>query len=168
MRMEETISEVGLELETAQLLTDLLNVQDELLDVLAQKRDRMGATDLEGMLRTQDREEQLCQRLEACQQRRRELLARAGEQGLPHESIGQLAVALGPPHASTIGKQVRDASTRLRLLQHHSLTNWVLAQRTLLHLAQMLEIIASGGRLQPTYGKDQAPPWRGSLVDEAA
>ncbi|MCU0373434.1 MAG: hypothetical protein MUE56_09370, partial [Ignavibacteria bacterium] len=30
----------------------------------------------------------------------------------------------------------------MRLLQHQSLTNWVLAQRSMLHLSQLLEIIA--------------------------
>ena len=44
----------------------------------------------------------------------------------------------------------------MRLLQHHSLTNWVLVQRTLIHLSQVLEIIATGGRLKPTYGKDDS------------
>jgi hypothetical protein len=40
----------------------------------------------------------------------------------------------------------------MRVLQHHSLANWVLAQRRLLHVAQSLEIIATGGRMRPTYG----------------
>ena len=55
----------------------------------------------------------------------------------------------------------------MRLLQHQSLTNWVLAQKALLHVAQMLEIIATGGRLKPTYGKDAWPRTpRGRLVDQ--
>jgi hypothetical protein len=56
----------------------------------------------------------------------------------------------------------------MRLLQHHSLANWVLAQRSLLHVAQMLEIIATGGRLQPTYGNGESSMSGGALVDHQA
>ena len=45
-----------------------------------------------------------------------------------------------------------EAAERSRLLQHQSLTNWVLVQRSLLHLSQLIEIIATGGRPKPTYG----------------
>jgi hypothetical protein len=53
-------------------------------------------------------------------------------------------------------------------LQHQSLTNWVLVQRTLLHLSQLIEIIATGGRLKPTYGKGSDHQAGGALVDRAA
>jgi hypothetical protein len=56
----------------------------------------------------------------------------------------------------------------MRLLQHQSLTNWVVAQRTVLHLSQMIEIIATGGKLKPTYGKSDAALARGALVDREA
>jgi hypothetical protein len=56
----------------------------------------------------------------------------------------------------------------MRLLQHQSLTNWVLAQRAVLHVSQLLEIIATGGRLQPTYGDGDTLHNRGSLVDQEA
>jgi hypothetical protein len=56
----------------------------------------------------------------------------------------------------------------MRLLHHQSLANWVLAQRTLLHIAQMLEIVATGGRLQPTYDPANVSSPGGALVDHAA
>jgi len=69
------------------------------------------------------------------------------------------------PHLTT---QMHDAATRGRILQHKSLSNWVLVQRWLIHLSQLLEIIATGGQLQPTYGKDATNSSGGSLVDQAA
>jgi hypothetical protein len=56
----------------------------------------------------------------------------------------------------------------MRLLQHQSLANWVLAQRVMLHLSQLLEIFATGGRLQPTYGRGEMPTSSGALVDREA
>jgi hypothetical protein len=44
----------------------------------------------------------------------------------------------------------------------------VLAQRTLIHLSQMLEIIATGGQMQPTYGKKESVGASGALVDQEA
>jgi len=38
----------------------------------------------------------------------------------------------------------------------------------LLHLSQMLEIIATGGKKRPTYSKDEAPDCGGALVDRVA
>ena len=46
--------------------------------------------------------------------------------------------------------------------------NSPLAQRALLHVAQVLEIIATGGRLQPTYGSGDNPALRGNLLSGEA
>ncbi len=43
----------------------------------------------------------------------------------------------------------------------------VAAQRTVLHLSQLLEIIATGGRAQPTYGKGRSADCGGALLDQA-
>ena len=156
----------GREAELAELLTDLAAVQDEMLDVLSRKRAAMAACSLEGMIELQPREEELCQRLQECSRRRASMLARARDEGLPHASIGKLAAAMPRPTRDKLGKQVKEASSRVRLLQHQSLTNWVLAQRTLLHLAQLLEIVATGGQWKPTYEKGGSAPARGALVDK--
>ncbi len=47
-----------------------------------------------------------------------------------------------------------------------TITNWVVAQRTLIHLSQLLEIIATGGRMKPTYGKEEAEHTTGGLVNQ--
>ncbi len=60
------------------------------------------------------------------------------------------------------------ASEQSRLLQHQSLANWVFVQRTLLYLARLLEIIATGGRSEPTYGRAESTRSGGALVDQAA
>lgn len=154
------------ERELASLLQDLSQVQDELLDVLSRKRQMMADGDQRGMSELQSTEQQLCDQLEHCHARRAELLRTAAEQGLESESLGGLASMLKSPERGGLRKEVKRVSARMRLLQHHSLANWVLAQKALLHLSQMLEIIATGGRLQPTYGKRGGLDARGSLVDQ--
>lgn len=153
--------------ELAALLTDLSSVQAELLDLLTRKRQLLVSADLDGLAEMQPDEERLAAHLQACHDRRAGLLQQAAEQGLPSTSVRDLTAALPRQQRQDLTSQVKRTAARARLLQHQSLANWVLAQRTVLHLSQILEIIATGGRLQPTYGKDNALAAGGSLVDQA-
>jgi len=107
-------------------------------------------------------------RLDACQRQRRDLLDQAAAGGRPSGSLGRLSDAAGGAARGKLGEQVKHSSARMRLLQHHSLANWVLAQRCLLHVSQLLEIIATGGRMQPTYGDKDPVHSRGALVNHEA
>ena len=162
----ETMAAAQWDTELASLLEELSAVQQALLDVLQQKRDRMAVGDVEGMAQLQPQEEELGRRLEACHERRGQLLQRSQEQGPGAENLGKLALLAPAGNRDKMSKQAKEISARMRLLQHQSLVNWVIAQRSLLHLSQMLEIIATGGRFVPTYGKGEAYQSRGALVDE--
>ncbi len=148
------------------LLEDLTQVQDELLDVLGRKRQCMSRGDLSGMRELQPIEQALCDRLQACHDRRSDLLQLAADDGLTAPTLGGLASMLDRDKARALGGKVKDTSSRMNLLQHNCLVNWVLAQKALLHASQMLEIIATGGRLQPTYGNHAGHAARGALVDQ--
>jgi len=155
-----------MEQQIAALLEELSQVQDELLALLTEKRTCMADNDLAAMQALQPREADLNQRLQKCNDQRQELLENAQQQGLPSGSIGELAGALPGAEPKVMQGKVQSASARMRLLQHHSLTNWVLAQKSLLHISQMLEIVATGGRLQPTYKKGESAPVSGSFLDQ--
>lgn len=156
------------EAEISGLLDELSSVQADLLDVLAKKRDALATANVEVLASLQPVEQELGSRLEHCQARRAELLAAARQEGLPGESVSKLAMRVGGGKRGKLGQQVKDSAARMRLLQHHSLANWVLAQRSLLHVSQLLEIIATGGRLQPTYGDKESVHARGGLVNQEA
>jgi hypothetical protein len=156
------------EAEVSGLLAELSAAQVELLDVLQRKRERLTVADLPGLAALQPREEELATRLEDCQRRRNELLASARDAGLPGDSIGSLAAAASGQRRGKLGSEVKQVSARMRLLQNQGLTNWVLAQRSLLHVSQLVEIIATGGRMQPTYGDKESVHSRGSLVNQEA
>ncbi|OHB80985.1 MAG: hypothetical protein A2W31_10020 [Planctomycetes bacterium RBG_16_64_10] len=155
------------EADLAQLLADLSAVQDELLQLLKEKRLLLVQSDTAGLAAIGAREQQLIARLEACQNRRTQLLAAAASDGRPVDNLRALAATLPEPGRRQLRQQVQASQARSRLLQHHSLTNWVLVQRTLIHLSQMLEIIATGGRGEPTYRKGDKRPAHGVLVDHA-
>jgi hypothetical protein len=156
------------ETEIAALLDELSSVQDELLALLARKRGQLVAGDLAALAETQVREEQLAVRLKHCQERRADVLAAARKAGLAGDSLGKLASAVSERNRGKLGERANAASARMRLLRNESITNWVLAQRALLHVSQLVEIIATGGRLQPTYGEGESVHSRGSLVNHEA
>jgi hypothetical protein len=156
------------ETDIGALLTDLADAQKALLELLNEKRQLLAMGDREALAGMADREQNLLERLQACHDRRQQLLSRAESEGLPADSIRSLSDHLPAESRGRLQAGIREAADRSRLLQHQSLTNWVLVQRTLLHLTQMIEIIATGGRPRPTYGNgsDRAPS--GALVDRAA
>jgi flagellar biosynthesis/type III secretory pathway chaperone len=160
--------ETNWESELASLLTDLSAVQDEMLAVLGRKRELLVAGKSDGLAEVAAEEERLVGRLQDCLDRRAAMLQRAAHEGLPADSIRSLADSLPPSQRKPLAGQVKVAAARARLLRHHALTNWVLVQRTLIHLSQMLEILATGGRLQPTYGKGVPAHSGGALVDREA
>ena len=156
------------ESELSAFLAELSSTQEELLAVLHEKRARLATPDLAGLAPLQAREEELSRRLHECHERRATLLATAHKQGLPSDSISKLASAMPAAQREGLGKRVKQSAAKMRLLEHQSLTNWVLAQRALLHVSQLLEIIATGGRMQPTYGDRESLLACGALVDQEA
>jgi len=158
----------NLESELAALLERLSAAQHELLALLAAKRDMIVRRDHAGLASLAPREANLAEELRACHAERQRLLADADAGGLPHRSIADLTSALPNSAANRLGPSVADARQRARLIRHECLTQWVAVQRTVLHLSQMLEIIATGGRTAPTYGKSGGPECSGALMDQAA
>ena len=156
------------DVELGAFLTELSSIQEETLHVLEKKRKLLVDVDTAGLAELAPQEELLVQRLQSCLKKREELLQKAGEEGLPAASLTKLAQALPRDQRKQVAPDLEGAASRMRLLRHQSLTNWVLVQRTLLHLGQMLEIIATGGRPQPTYGKGEPACATGSLADWAA
>jgi hypothetical protein len=156
------------EAELLQLLNDLSEVQGELLAVLGSKRKAIAHNSLEEIQGLQVKEQQLSEQLESCHSRRQQLLENAKQRGMPGDSIAGLSKALPTQTRDRVGRRVRRVKRQTQLVQNECLTNWVLTQRSLLHLSQLMEIFAGGGKTRPTYGKDFAESARGGLVDGEA
>ena len=156
------------ESELASFLTELSTVQSESLEVLGSKREALAAWNLEELESIGKREESLIHRLKECLLRREELLDKAGREGLPDDSIRSLAAALPREGRDQLADQLVETNGRSRLLQHNSLVNWVVVQRTLIHLSQLLEILATGGQMNPTYSREGKTGRGGTLVDRVA
>ncbi|GAB4132028.1 flagellar export chaperone FlgN [Thermopirellula anaerolimosa] len=153
--------------QLASLLNELSDLQRHSLDVLERKRRALATADMEGLAQATEEEGRIVERLQSFVARREALLEQANREGLPCRGIRELATAAGGGVAQR--RQLLEASGRARLLQVQALTNWMLTQRAIIHLSQLLEIIATGGRPKPTYDKDetrQRVESCGALVDQ--
>jgi hypothetical protein len=150
----------------AALLEQLSTAQQRLLDLLGRKRQLIVAGDYRGLAAVQEEEQALGAELMACQQLRQELLQRAQQEGLPSDALTALNRALPGGPAARRRTALDEAQRRSQLIRHECLAQWVAVQRSLLHLSQMLEIIATGGRPRPTYGDASRREPSGALLDQ--
>lgn len=155
------------ETELTALLERLSAAQRELLALLADKRELIIRRDHEALASLAVREERLGDELRQCHAQRQHLLAQAEAEKLPRQSLLELSAALPHTAGGKFDRPIAEARQRAQLIRHECLAQWVTMQRTVLHLSQMLEIIATGGRSQPTYGIGGAPERSGALMDQA-
>lgn len=159
--------EVQWETELAELLSRLSAAQKQLLDLLTRKREFLVQRDHRALAALSSAEEELCAELQACHERRKELLATAAEAGMPADSIRSLVGFLPAGTSQALQEPIDGAQRRAKLLRHHCLSQWVAVQRTMLHLSHLIEIIATRGQLKPTYGKGDVTASSGALMDQA-
>lgn len=140
------------ERELAAFLQELSGIQGKVIDLLNRKQRLLAAADREGLAAIAAEEADIEDQLKRCLTRRSELLEKAADQGLPADRITSLAGAIGP--SRRLRHQLAETTHKARLMQIHNLTNWMLNQRALIHLSQLIEIIATGGQRRPTYHYD--------------
>ena len=156
-------------LEINSFLSELESAQENAMAVLKRKQEMLASADVEGMKAIAEEEKTAVDRLDACLKRRESLLRTAALTGMPSDSIEQLCRSL--PKETGLNERIRRSIQRTRSIQFQSLTNWVLAQRSVLHLNQLLEMIEFKGALAPTYGRDkkkESGNGGGNLVDRVA
>ncbi|MCS7237761.1 MAG: flagellar protein FlgN [Thermoguttaceae bacterium] len=153
-----------------QFLAEVSELQEKCLAVLKEKQAAIARLEMEKLTELQAQTLALTQQLEQCQRHREELLAEARAAGYSVQSLRQLlqelpASQLELARRRQLELRVQQSAWHWRLLEHQALANWLLLQRTLLHLSQLLEIIATGGQPVPTYC---IGPRGDSLADSAS
>ena len=156
------------ETEIVNFLLELSVVQEDTLSMLVRKGEMLSKGDSRGLEKLAKEENDAMNRLQACLDKREKMLQIAKAEGLPDDSIESLAIRIDKDiPGKPLEEKCRNTKHKARLLQHQSLTNWVMTQRTLIHLSQMLEIIATKGRPTSTYNSKRImnKSTGGALVD---
>ncbi|MCL2303751.1 MAG: flagellar protein FlgN [Planctomycetaceae bacterium] len=152
-----------------EFLDKLSVVQDATLDFLKRKGDLLGKSDAKGLTEIADEEQTVMDRLHGVFELRHQILQQAKEADLPSDTLESLAARLDKENpGNALEERCRDSIQKSRLLRHQSLANWVLAQRTAIHLSQLIEIIGTKGKPNSTYSRHhnkEKSYTGGSIVD---
>lgn len=147
------------ETEIATFLQRLETVQNDLLALLQRKQKLIADADAEAIKVILPEEEKFLRVLEELMRARASILSRAAESDLPSDSLESLARAL--PKRSPVRHEIQKSIYRTRLIQFQTLTNWVLTQKSLLCVNQMLDLIAGQGKMPPVYNNGKTNEMRG-------
>ncbi|MCA9104375.1 MAG: hypothetical protein R3B96_23935 [Pirellulaceae bacterium] len=158
---------VDIEAEIAQLLTDMTSIQSSLLEVLRAKREAVKSNDTATYRELLDEESRIYELLGNVNERRSEILSAANLQGLKGETLKEVSLRLPETRQSGLTRKIGETDKMTQTLRLEQLTNWVVDQQCLLYVSHLLEMIATGGRLRPTYGRSEFG-MRGSLLDHEA
>ncbi|MCL2347005.1 MAG: flagellar protein FlgN [Planctomycetaceae bacterium] len=157
--------------ELVAFLERLQIVQNEIMTMADKKRQLFGNNDMIAVANMESDEQLGIVQMRECLAKREKLLQYAAAEGLPSESVETLAKEVVPKSDDEFYRLLRSVQFQTRLLQQHNLTNWVIAQRSVLHVSQILEIIATRGLKKSTYtrkhGKNIGASG-GSIVDKNA
>ena len=158
----------GWQKQLTDFLESLLQSQKDVVALLERKRELFQKNDPAAIGEMAQEEQAAADRLKQCLAEREKLLQYASAEGLPAQTIESLARAIVPYTNEVFFELLASVQRQTQLLRQHNITNWVLTQRGMLHSSQMLEIIATRGRLQSTYNRQRQRnigPTGGSLVD---
>lgn len=154
----------------ADYLDEYLDVQQSLLDVMSAKLDVLAKRSLEEARALDAREAELVERLKHCVERRQGLLADPGLNETRQPTLKRLVESIGKPNEEAadggLSRRFDAAERNNRELRMRSVSAWVLAQRSVVHWSQMLEIVAAQGQNVPTYKRDRKLRSRGALIDQ--
>ncbi len=158
-----------MEQDILQFLNKLSAVQERTMSVLSRKQELLVKPNREELARIAVEENEVLGLLKQCLDRREEILAAAREQGHAVESIQSLCQKILPPRSECL-RLAEESARRSRLIQFQSLTNWVMTQKSIIHLSQMLEIVATRGQGKTTYHRqnEKETSSSGGFVDRVA
>ena len=137
-----------MEHDILQFLSELSAVQEQTLSVLNRKQKLLVKPNHDALAEIAVEEQEVLIRLRECLDRREEILDAARQQGHDVESLQSLCRRI---LSSECLRLVEEAARRSRLIQSQSMTNWMMTQKSIIHLSYLLEMIATNGRGKPTY-----------------
>ena len=152
--------------ELNQLVVELAEHQKSTLALLDEKLRLLLHLDGQALKALEPKQQASVAKFEHYLQRLRDLLARAAKSGIPANSLQDLAHHLPTSEQQRATSLLHQTATLAKRMHHRCLTNWVLAQRAIVHTNQLLGILA-GGESDATYGQSRSGTRGGTLIDQA-
>jgi len=149
-------------------LKRLVEAQDQMLAVLREKQAILVHPAKEAIALISVAEEKALEKMQRILEQREELLTAARLQNIPGNSIEQLCGHLFPRNID-VHKLLNESRHRTQQIGLLAYTNWTMSRKSLIHIAQILELLETRGQGKTTYHPQaNTDTSRGSFVDRVA
>ncbi len=151
-------------------LRGTLALQDEMSVLYRRKRIAMTEARAAELLQIADTETRLAKQLQVKLAERRQLLRESAEAGYPGNTVQEVVSALGGEIRAELEPQVTRARQVADDVRRETWIHWIIAQRTLGHYRDLLDLVAQCGRTSPTYSRrpGQEISGGGAILDASA
>ncbi len=135
-------------------LLQLEALQQELSEVMAQKRTAMTALAGDELTKICQEEQTLIARLQKLLHERHRILAFAKQRGWASESLWHLVQAIATENREELSRRIEESQQRAVRLRHESWVHWIISHRSYNHYTELIELIAHCGQQSPTYHEE--------------
>lgn len=160
-----------MEQKILQYLDQLAEVQERTQAVLSRKQESLVQLDKDKIGETTAEEKEVLTLLQNALLQRDTILNEAKTLGITADSLVELCEKYMPQSPELVAR-LEEAQHRIRNIRFQSLANWTMNQKSLVHLSQILELIANRGEKKATYSSPQKQEngglRSGGLVDQDA
>lgn len=126
-------------------------LQEQHAALLHRKAAALAGADAPALLAVSEEEHALVERLRNLLAVRTRILQQAARDGRPARSLLHLVDASGAQVAPELRARLVRAADRARTQRRESWVQWIVAHRAQAHFAQLVDLIAHGGRTSPVY-----------------
>jgi hypothetical protein len=140
--------------------------QQELLATLRLKRRALASADVDDLQRLNAAALEVAQRLQALTTWRARLLDEAGQQNQPQATLSDVLAQRATLRPETLRGRLEAVQLRFGEARREAWIQWIVAQRAGGCYADLLDLIARGGKRSPVYG--DTPGGAGGVMIDAA
>lgn len=164
------IAENDLSNEIDRLLTAILALQQELAAVYRAKREAVRRAIAAEIDRLNQREERLVTDLKVHVRQRHQILQRVNPMVGPSDTLEKLVRSFSDPHRGRLLARMDEIRRLVEANRRESWVLWIVSKQSLRLFADMLDLIANGGRKAPVYfaGLGNEMSFGGAILDASA
>jgi len=164
------LAEAELSNEIDQLLSAIITLQGELAGVYRAKRDAVRRASAADIDRLTVREERLIDLLKVHLRQRHQILQRVNPMVGPGDTLEKLVRTVAEPLRGRLLARMEEIRRLVEANRRESWVLWIVSKQSLRLFADMLELIANGGRKSPVYfaGLGNEISFGGAILDASA
>ena len=149
-------------------LTHLETVQQELADLMSDKRTALTEIQGDALARISQEENVLVTRLQQLLRERHKILEFAQEHKLPSQSLWHLVKGVAGTDRDELIERIEAAQQMSARLRHESWVHWIISHRSYNHYTELIDLIAHCGHQPPTYHDGKGYSNAGGAVLDAS